>query len=291
MWSRDILRKKLDEAGITPSRAKGQNFMTDPNFLSYMVDTSEAGEGDTVLEIGTGAGHLTTTLLDQGARVIGVEIDSRLVELTRDHTNNPDSLSLFTGDILKSKQINPSFQSFLDNCLQDESLTLISNLPYRRGVQILIAMVESDLPLDEGYVVLQTQLAEKLSAEGGTSQYGTASVLFQWHAKLESIRSVAKPVFWPQPEVPSSFCRIIPDGWIDLDTSRPEYEQMKDIVNVLFRHPRKTLRNNLRLADSFTPSDAGIYEDFLQDIFLRKRPEHVTPQEWYELAEKLIDKP
>lgn len=290
MWNRHELREKLNDHGFRPTKSRGQNFMTDRNFLSFIVEKAGVDPGDTVVEIGTGAGHLTRALLDADGRVLGAEIDSELTKLTREHTGDPDELFLFEGDVLDGDHLDADYLSFLETHLDGEEIQLVSNLPYRRGVKLLIALVEADLPFTEGHVVLQKQLAEKLEAEGGTSSYGASSVLFQWHAKLKRLRSVAKQVFWPEPEVPSDFCRITFEGWVDIDSSDSEYEKMKEVVDVLFRHPRKTLRNNLKLSDAFTPEEADIYEDFLHDLFLKKRPEQATPQEWYELTKKLIER-
>jgi protein-L-isoaspartate O-methyltransferase len=95
MWSRKTLQNELDKRDKYPSGARGQHFMTDSTYLSHIVDQAGVENGDVVLEIGTGPGHLTTTLLEEGCYVIGVEIDETLAELCRAQTGNPDELSLF----------------------------------------------------------------------------------------------------------------------------------------------------------------------------------------------------
>lgn len=292
LWSRKTLKQELNKRDFHPSRGRGQTFMTDAHFLSWMVDESGAERGDLVLEIGTGPGHLTTVLLQKGCHVIGVEIEGTLAELCRNQTGNPETFTPFEGDALEDDRLHPDLQLTVRNRrknLGTEDIYLVSNLPYQQGPKILIALLESRLPLHESsVVVLQKEQAEKLSTDPGDSRFGIPSVLFQWNGSMEIIRTLDPSVFWPEPDVTSVLCRVNPESsWVHVDVSRDLYEEMKKVVRILFRHPRKTLRNNIRLSDDYTVDDVELYGDFV-DLFLKKRPEKLTPKEWYDLSRSLV---
>ncbi len=293
MWSRETLKNELSNIGKKPTKSRGQTFMTDRNFLEYMVDKAEVERGDVIFEIGTGPGHLTDVLLERGARVVGVEVDEDLAELCRKQTGDPEELSLYVGDVMSDEHIHPEVQVVMRNVLKDtgsESLTLLSNLPYRRGPNILISLFETSFELDENsHVVLQKEQARKLAVDPGSSDFGIPSVLFQWVGHLEEVRTVPKEVFWPQPRVTSMLCRVEKNGdWVTVDVSRDAYEKLKKVVQTLFRHPRKTLRNNIRLSEEYRVEDVDLYGDFV-DLFLKKRPEQLTPKEWYDLSRSLVE--
>ncbi len=293
MWSTKTLKNELKKRDKHLSGSRGQHFMVDGNFLTLMVNEAHLEPGDVVLEVGTGPGHLTCKLLDAGCHVAGVEIDDTMIELCRKQTENPDELSLFEGDLLSDDdRIQPDVQVMVRNVLKRagrDELTLVSNLPYRRGPNMLIALLESPFSMTENnLVVLQSELAEKLKAVPGSSDFGIPSVLFQWNGQMELIQEVPKDVFWPEPDVDSVLCRVQKESeWVSIDASYDDYFQMKKVVRILFRHPRKTLRNNIKLSDEYRIDDVDLYGSFV-DLFLDKRPEQLTPKEWHDLTTKLI---
>ncbi len=293
MWSTRTLKNELNRRDKRISGSRGQHFMTDPNFLKTIVDRAEVDPGDVVLEVGTGPGHLTCQLLEEGCFVVGVEIDETMVDLCRKQTGDPEELSLYEGDLLSDDdRVHPDVQVMVRNVLSrtaNDSLTLVSNLPYRRGPNLLISLLESPFELTgKNVVVLQTELAEKLQAVPGTSDFGIPSVLFQWNGGMEIVRDVPKGVFWPEPEVDSVLCRVTKESeWVTVDVSYDDYFQMKKVVRTLFTHPRKTLRNNIKLSDDVSIEDVNMYGSFV-DLFLDKRPEALTPKEWYDLSAKLV---
>lgn len=267
--------------------------MTDSDYLSYIVGRSEVDTDDVVLEVGTGPGHLTTTLLEAGCHVIGVEIDETLADLCRQHTGDPDTLSLFVNDVLdEEERVHPELQVMIRNTLKrtgEDAVTIVSNLPYRRGTNMLISLFESPLSYTEkNLVVLQKELAEKLNAMPGTSEFGIPSVLFQWQGSMEVLETVPRRVFWPEPEVESVLCNVVKGGeWVDIEETYDRYVRMKNVVRTLFTHPRKTLRNNIKLSDRYSVDDVDMYGSFV-DLFLDKRPEQLTPKEWYDLVSSLV---
>jgi len=294
MWSLKTLKHELNKKDKHISGARGQHFMTDAGFLERIVNVADVEPGNAVLEVGTGPGHLTCTLLDAGALVAGVEIDDTLAELCRKQTDDPEELSIYVGDLMSDEdRVHPDVQVMVRNIIKrtgSNDLTLVSNLPYRRGPSMLIALLESPFPLtDTSTVVLQTELAEKLQAMPGTSDFGIPSVLFQWNGQMEIIQNVPKDVFWPTPEVDSVLCRVTNESeWVNLDVSYDTYFEMKNVVRELFRHPRKTLRNNIKLSDAYQIDDVEMYGSFV-DLFLDKRPEQLTPREWHDLTTSLLN--
>ncbi len=205
-----------------------QHFLVDKNIIKKEVELAEVSKQDVVLEIGAGIGLLTEELLRKAKKVVAVEKDARLVEVLknefRDSMRN-GALEIIQGDALKVEY--PHF----DKC--------VSNIPYSIASRIIerLAKYKKDATL-----CVQKEFAERLVAKPGAKDYSRISILVQFYFNPRYLWTVSKNSFFPKPKVDSAIIRLIPRK----ETPGIEDEELFfKVVNLLFAHKRKTVRNAL----------------------------------------------
>ena len=185
------LAAKLD---LNPSKGLGQNFVIDGNVCQRIVRQVSINPNDVALEIGPGLGSLTLAILETGAPLIAVEIDSRLAkqlpETVKSHNPNAD-LTVVNQDALNVTQ------------LPKDPTVLVANLPYNVSVPVLLNLLERFPTLREGVVMVQAEVADRLAAKPGNKDYGVPSLKGAWWADLELAGNIARSIFWPVPNVDS----------------------------------------------------------------------------------------
>ena len=261
------VRALLDEHGITPSRALGQNFVTDPNTVRRIAALAGAGAGDHVLEIGPGLGSLTLALAELGASVTAVEIDRHVVPVLREVVagTTPEVT------VVEADALAVDLDRLLDG---SRSWRLAANLPYNVGTTILLRLLEEAPTVDGGVVLVQREVAERLVARPGDPAYGIPSVKVAWFASASLAGRVPPTVFHPQPRVESALVRFErrpPPG--DAEVRRRAFA----LVDAGFGQRRKMLRRSL--ADRVTTEQlegAGIDPT--------RRAEELDVADWVRLA-------
>jgi 16S rRNA (adenine1518-N6/adenine1519-N6)-dimethyltransferase len=194
------LRDLLASLGIHPSRRLGQNFMIDANLLTALVRDAAPQPGQEILEVGPGTGVLTRLLLAAGAKVTAIELDHRLAAYLRTALGDQAGFRLVEGDACRTDYAN-LFGTTPFRC--------IANLPYSCSSVFLAAMADLENAPTDLYVLLQREMAERLGATAGSKEYGALTVRLQLRYSVSVIRSVPPQVFWPAPEVGSSWMRLV----------------------------------------------------------------------------------
>ncbi len=188
--------QKLD---MHPSRRLGQNFLVDANMLNALVQDAQVQPGQRLLEIGPGLGMLTEALLAAGCDVTAVELDHRLAAFLRERFDNTPNFRLVEGDACR--------QDF-DAIMGSEPYRCVANLPYSCSTPFLAKIAScANMPQDL-CVLLQREMAERLIAQHGTKDYGLPTVKIALRYKAHILRTVPPTVFFPPPEVTSSFVRL-----------------------------------------------------------------------------------
>lgn len=224
----------LRDIRVAPVKTLGQNFLHDGNLARWIVERAELTPEDYVVEIGPGLGALTQFVLDSGARVLAIEKDRRLADFLR---------KCFT-----TKRLEILHADALDydvrQLFAEPRVKLLGNLPYYVSSQLLLKFTQYPSPISLWLLMLQKELARRLSAAPGTSDYGALTLIVQLHYRVDYLRSVPASVFLPQPDVDSAFVRLSPRAPSEL----PDHDQetFLRLVRRGFSQRRKQLRNLLR---------------------------------------------
>jgi 16S rRNA (adenine1518-N6/adenine1519-N6)-dimethyltransferase len=217
--------------GVRPSKRLGQNFVTDAGTVRRITALAALSASDVVLEAGPGFGSLTLPLLAAAGRVIAVEVDPVLAaELPRTVAARAPSLAgrlaVVTADAARVRD------------LPGEPAVLVANLPYSSAVPIMLHLLGTVPSLRRGVVMVQAEVADRMSAAPGSRTYGVPSVKLAWFAEVRKAGQVPRSVFWPVPMVDSglvSFARRDPPPG-------PPRGEVFAVVDAAFAQRRKTLR-------------------------------------------------
>ena len=192
------VRRFLDQHGLAPSRARGQNFVVDPNTVRRIARLAEVGPDDLVVEIGAGLGSLTLALAETGASVTAIEIDSGLVPALRSVVG-PAGVTVVEGDALRLDW---------DALLGDRTWVLVANLPYNVATPLVADLLDGVPAIRRMLVMVQREVGERLAAGPGDEAYGAVSVKVAYWATAKVVGRVPPTVFHPVPKVESALVRI-----------------------------------------------------------------------------------
>jgi len=271
-----VVRAWLQDAGLRPNRLLGQNFLIDGNILRLLLDTAAVHSGDRVLEVGPGLGALTAGLLDRDAHVVAIEKDERLFPLLEEHLAGYTDRTLIQGDAL----------DFVPDILAQERITkMVANLPYTPGTRILVDIATCTMRPERIAVMVQDEVAGRITAEPGTTAFGLLSLWCRVFYRVSYVKRVSPNCFWPRPKVQSAIVLLerlaeplVPDaGW-------PFFMWM---TKQLFQHRRKQMGRLLSELPIRKETDHAHVVDFLPETCRRLRPEAVPLDVWCTLSENM----
>ena len=216
----------------------GQNFLVDRNILNKVVDSLELAVHDCVLEIGPGAGTLTLALAEKGAQVVAVEVDRELVSILAEVLAPYPNVRIVNEDFLRI-----DLPQFIHKHFGDKYVKVVGNLPYYITTPIITQLLQARSKLERIVLMVQREVAERLTAKPGSRDYGSMSVYVQFYAEQEIIAYVSKNVFFPPPEVSSAIIKLTPRQCPIVEV--PSEEAFFDVVHCAFGQRRKTLLNTL----------------------------------------------
>ncbi|HFH2089741.1 TPA: 16S rRNA (adenine(1518)-N(6)/adenine(1519)-N(6))-dimethyltransferase RsmA [Streptococcus pneumoniae] len=234
-----VTKAVLERHGFTFKKSFGQNFLTDTNILQKIVDTAEIDDQVNVIEIGPGIGALTEFLAERAAQVMAFEIDHRLVPILVDTLRDFDNVTVVNEDILKV-DLAQHIQNFKNPNLP---IKVVANLPYYITTPILMHLIESGIPFSEFVVMMQKEVADRISAQPNTKAYGSLSIAVQYYMTAKVAFIVPRTVFVPAPNVDSAILKMVrrPEPAVAVEDESFFFK----ISKASFTHRRKTLWNNL----------------------------------------------
>ena len=189
------------------SRSLGQNFITDRSIIERIGEGAGVGENDLVIEIGPGIGVLTAEAAEAAARVIAVEIDSKLIPILSETLAEYDNIKVINQDILKT-DVNKIIEEEKAAGNFTGAVRIIGNLPYYITTPIIMGLLESGVKADSITVMMQKEVADRIKASPGSKTYGAISAAVQYYCIVEQIASVPKEVFVPRPKVDSAVLNL-----------------------------------------------------------------------------------
>ena len=280
-----VTRAVLERHGFTFKKSFGQNFLTDTNILQKIVDTAEIDENVNVIEIGPGVGALTEFLAENAAEVMAFEIDDRLVPILADTLRDFDNVRVVNEDILKS-DLQARIKEFANPNLP---IKVVANLPYYITTPILVHLIESGIPFSEFVVMMQREVADRISAQPNSKSYGSLSIAVQYYMTAKVAFIVPRTVFVPAPNVDSAILKMVRRDQPAVGVKDEAF--FFKVSKASFTHRRKTLWNNLTSYFGKSNEVKTKLESALDNAELSPsvRGEALDLQEFARLADSLYD--
>lgn len=230
----------LEKYGFSFKKSLGQNFLIDPNILRNIVSHANLTKDSGAIEVGPGIGALTEHLAREAKKVVSFEIDQRLLPVLEDTLSPYENVEIVHSDVLKAdvaKIIETEFSGIKD-------IMVVANLPYYVTTPILMKLLNDRLPIRGFVVMMQKEVADRISAKPGTKAYGSLSIAIQYYMTAEVAMIVPKTVFMPQPNVDSAVIRLIKHDTPPVQVIDEDF--LFEVSRLSFAQRRKTILNNLQ---------------------------------------------
>lgn len=268
----------LNAAKIRASKELGQNFLANPSSAEMIVRKSFLSPEDVVLEIGAGLGALTIPLSRTVKKVYAVEKDRRVATVLNGELvkNNIRNVEIINQDVLKIDLAALSGS-------EKDKIIAMGNLPYNISSQILIELVKNRHLIDRAVIMLQKELAHRITTPPGNKDYSRLSVILQYCAHLKILAGIKASQFFPRPGVASSVLEI--HFMEPLPFPAADEKMLFQIVAAAFGKRRKTLKN--ALSKSRLPVDADTVTRVLETTGIDgvRRAETLSVEEFVKLTD------
>jgi 16S rRNA (adenine1518-N6/adenine1519-N6)-dimethyltransferase len=276
-------RAILEKYGFSFKKSLGQNFLIDTNILKKIVEFANITEQTGAIEIGPGIGALTEQLARASKKVVAFEIDQRLLPILKDTLSPYPNVNIIHQDVLKANVQEVMAEEFADIA----DIMLVANLPYYVTTPIIMKILEERLPIRGIVVMLQKEVADRISAKPSSKEYGSLSIAIQYYTEAETVMIVPKTVFVPQPNVDSAVIRLTVREQPAVTVKDEDF--FFQVTRASFAQRRKTLLNNLT---SQLPSGKERKEEILQaleasGIEPSRRGETLSLEEFGRLSDEL----
>ena len=272
----------MNKYNVTANKGYGQNFLTDDYIVSSIISNSEITKEDLIIEVGPGLGTLTKYLIESAGHTISVELDPKMITVLEDRFALYDNFTLLHDDILKV-----DLNTLIDQTLKEKNLKrakVVANLPYYITTPIIMKLLEEKLNLDSITVMVQKEVAERLSAVPGHKETGAITYTIWYYTEPEIILDVPKDSFIPAPKVDSAVLKlnVLKEPRVKLDNE----EFFFKVIKAGFMQKRKTLLNSL--SNSNIGSKESL-EKMLLDLNLdpRVRAENLSLEDFKNIADYL----
>lgn len=273
MQLKDVLIKN----GFHFNKRYGQNFLTDTNLLRSIVDRAGITSEDTVIEIGVGGGTLTRAIAEKAKRVIGFEIDRNLQPVLSETLSGLENVEIIFKDVMKmpTEEIEQ---------IVGGRFSVVANLPYYITTPILMKFIEESDTVDGITVTVQEEVADRLCAKAGSSEYGAITASVDAVGDAEKIMRIDRRMFYPAPNVDSAVVKIA------INKNKHQIEDIKAYragVRCAFLSRRKTLVNNLMMSFKVDRSTAeDIVTAVKGDVMVRG--ETLTTEDFVALSNQIL---
>ena len=276
-----VIKKILSEHGFIFSKSLGQNFLINPTVCPRMAEACGADSDTGVLEIGAGIGVLTAELAKRAKKVVSLELDTRLIPVLAETLGEFSNVEVLNADVLKI-----DLNKLIDDCFQGMHVAVCANLPYYITSPVIMALLESRIPVDAVTVMVQKEAAARLCAPVGSRDAGAVTVAVNYYAQAEKLFDVSAGSFMPAPKVDSSVIRLNIRKEPPVEVSDEKF--FFKVIKAAFGQRRKTASNSLS-------AGLGIPKDKVSSAIAAAgfepsvRAESLTMQELARLSECLLN--
>ena len=253
-------------------KSLGQNFMKDENVIDKIVDSAKLDKDTLMIEIGPGAGSLSKKTVPLAGFSILYEIDTRLKDILESNLSEYDNKKIIFGDFLVQDVAS-------DIALYNyKKVYIVANLPYYITTPIITKLMKEILP-DKIIILIQEEVANRLSAKVGTKDYGMISVLLGSRYDIKKLFKVSRNCFVPVPNVDSAVISLEKHSRYDIK----DINKFEKLIKDSFKYKRKNLRNNLKEYDLI------LIESILNknNYSLSDRAEDISVEVYIEIANYL----
>lgn len=233
-YSPNKMKETLKENNFNFKKKFGQNFIVDKNIIESIIKKSQIDKDTLVIEIGPGAGSLTSALGEVSKNVLAYEIDESVKPILEKNIHS--NTKIIYDDFLK-RNIIEDIKEY-----EYKKLYVVANLPYYITTPIIIKLIEDKLDIDKIVVMVQKEVGNRFKAKPNTKEYNSLSIFLNYYYNVEKILDVSKNVFIPKPNVDS----------IVVSFTKKERKELKNediffkLIRDSFKQKRKTLKNNLK---------------------------------------------
>ncbi len=280
--NKKALKQQMAKNNLHFNKSLGQNFLTDDAILDEIVYASGVGEDINVLEIGPGAGALTTRLAKNSKRVVAVEIDTSLIPMLGKNLSEFDNVKIINKDILKvdlKQLINEEFNG--------ESVRVVANLPYYITTPIIMKLLEENPGFSSITVMVQKEVADRLAAAPGGKNCGAITYSVNYYCETEKVVDVPPEAFVPAPKVWSSVIKLTL-------RDKPPVECMNvshlfELIKAAFLMRRKTFINCVSQSKTIN-CDKEMLRNILEELEISEtiRGEALTLVQYSQISDKIL---
>ena len=276
----------MKKYNIRANKSLGQNFLISEQVVNEIVESSKIDKEDLVIEIGPGLGTLTKCSLEKAGKVIGIELDKKMVEILQDRFKLYNNFELYQQDVLKI-DLKHLIKKEKENT-NIKKVKIVANLPYYITTPIIMKLLEEKLDLESITVMIQKEVADRLIAIPGEKETGAITYAVYYYAIAEAILEVPKESFIPEPEVTSKVIKLNIRKEPPIEVQ--DKELMFKIIKSAFMQRRKTLINALNNAKIFQNKEEG--NQILESLKLDEsvRAEKLTLENFADITNKILKK-
>lgn len=231
-----VIKEVMSEAGISFRKEFGQNFLINRIIPEEIADNAAYSEDTLIIEIGPGIGCLTKELAERYKRVVAVEIDKGLIPVLSKTLADYDNVTVINADIMKT-DIADIIATYSDGM----PVAVCANLPYYITTPILMYLLESGVNLTSITVMVQNEVAARLVAKAGSSDYGAITAVLGFYGEARKLFKVSAGSFMPAPKVDSAVVKI--ELYKEAHYFPKDEKFFRNLIKAAFEMRRKTLVN------------------------------------------------
>ncbi len=234
----NVIKSLMNDAGITFRKEFGQNFLTNRIIPEEIAESCADDSNSLIIEIGPGIGCLTQELAMRYSKVIAIEIDKGLIPVLSKTLEEFDNVTVINDDVMKI-----DLSDLVEKYAEGRAVSVCANLPYYITTPILMRLLESGVKFSSITVMVQKEVAERLSAAPGSSDYGAITAVLGYYGSVRKLFKVSAGCFMPAPKVDSAVVRLDLFDKVPFDVK--DEKLFRNIIKAAFEMRRKTLLNAL----------------------------------------------